>query len=94
MLILTAYIESCQETGFTPARGLGLLVLEMIQKGVIPKHIQEGGKLVPNLPILWSAELINFLEITSHCSLSDIKMVTYYLTCEKLLKLIKNRIRF
>ncbi|OBT43217.1 hypothetical protein VE00_06382 [Pseudogymnoascus sp. WSF 3629] len=69
-----AYIESCQETGFTPARGLGLLVLEMIQKGVIQKPIQEGGKLEPSLPVLWSAELINFLAITSHCSLSDIKM--------------------
>ncbi|KFY30334.1 hypothetical protein V493_01982 [Pseudogymnoascus sp. VKM F-4281 (FW-2241)] len=72
-----AYIESCQETGFTPARGLGLLVLEMIQKGVIQKPIQEGGKLEPSLPVLWSAELINFLEITSHCSLSDIKMNTF-----------------
>ncbi|KFY49960.1 hypothetical protein V495_00396 [Pseudogymnoascus sp. VKM F-4514 (FW-929)] len=72
-----AYIESCQETGFTPARGLGLLVLEMIQKGVIQESIQEGGKLEPSLPILWSAELINFLEITSHCSLSDIKMNTF-----------------
>jgi hypothetical protein len=75
--MLTAYIESCQETRFTPARGFGLLILEMIQKGVIQKSIQEGGKLEPSLLILWSAELINFLEVTSHCSLSDIKMVRY-----------------
>jgi len=74
---MSAYIGSCQETGFTPARGLGLLVLEMIQKGVIPQEMKEGSKLVPKSPNLWSPELINFLEITSFCSLNDVKMARH-----------------
>jgi hypothetical protein len=65
----------CQETEFISARPLGLLALEMMQKGVIQDDVEQGGTIAPRFPKLWSTEIINFLETTSLCALIEIRTV-------------------
>lgn len=80
MLTLLAYIEHCQEREVGSARALGLLALEMMQKGVIQNEIKDSGKLVPRSPELWSTEVIDFLGDASSCSIRDIKMVSQFIS--------------
>lgn len=68
------YIGYCNKAEFCGARALGLLALEMMQKCVLPSHLDEDSKITLKSPELWSAQAANFLEVTSFCSLNEIKM--------------------
>jgi len=76
-LTYTAYIGYARKRKPENARAIGLLALEMMQKGVIQNEIAKDDELAPLSPELWSGELINFLKTTSTHTVELIEKVCH-----------------
>jgi hypothetical protein len=64
-----AHFDDCQSTEFASARSLGIIAIEMMQKGVSPATDEE---LVLKNPKQWSPEALNFIEIANWATLKEV----------------------
>ncbi|KFY46984.1 hypothetical protein V494_00236 [Pseudogymnoascus sp. VKM F-4513 (FW-928)] len=69
-----AFLDDYQLSASTHARPLGVIAIEMMQKGIPPGP---GNALILRHPDLWSAEAANFLSVASWGSLQDLENVRH-----------------
>ena len=69
---MQAHFDDCQSTESASARALGIIAIEMMQKGISPAADE---KLVLVNPEKWSPEGRNFVEVADWATLREIQNV-------------------